>query len=78
LRRQVLERRPCDRELAFALLVREGMARWLRAWAPAATPSQRGERPRAVARTRLEGVQGEVTRLLVTMALGASREETHR
>jgi hypothetical protein len=77
LRRAVLEGGG-ERERGFALFIRRGMAGWMRAWSAGAGPA----RPVAARGldTRLAvpaGVRGEVTHLLVTMALGATREETH-
>lgn len=65
-----------SRELGLALLMRHGMAAWIRAWSactgppPAVRPPAGGD-----ALVLPEGVRGEVTRLLVTMVLDASREE---
>jgi len=78
LRRAVLEGGGGERELGFALLIRQGMAGWIRAWSACAVPTRTPEGP--VLGTGIAvptGVRGEVTRLLVTMALGATREETH-
>ena len=62
------------RELGFALLRRSGMAAWIRAWSACDGPP-RATRDRAAAGPPLpEGVRGDVTRLLVTMALGADAE----
>ena len=77
LRRAVLEGGGGERELGFALLIRRGMAGWIRAWSACAVPA----RPAAglLLGTGIAvpaGVRGEVTHLLVTMALGVTREET--
>lgn len=65
-----------SRELGLALLMRQGMAAWLRGWSTctgAPSPAH------AVAGADLlvlpDGVRGEITRLLVTMALDTSRRE---
>lgn len=77
LRRAVLEGGG-ERELGFALVIRQGMAGWIRAWSACAVPARPPEG--SVLGTGLgvpAGMRGEVTHLLVTMALGATREETH-
>jgi hypothetical protein len=77
LRRAVLEGGG-ERERGFALLIRQGMAGWIRAWSTCAVAARRPAEP--VLGTGFAvptGVRGEVTHLLVTMALGAAREETH-
>jgi len=77
LRRAVLEGGG-ERELGFALLIRHGMAGWIRAWSACAGPARMPDGPvRGTGITVPAGVRGEVTRLLVTMALRATREETH-
>jgi hypothetical protein len=76
LRRHVLDGGAGDRELGFALLMRRGMAAWIRAWSACAVPARAAEGPRHGTAILLPGVRGEVTRLLVTMALGTSRGET--
>jgi hypothetical protein len=54
------------------------MAAWIRAWAVCPVPPRGvGGSARGADIAVPEGVRGEVTRLLVTMALGAHREETH-
>ena len=66
-----------ERELGFALFIRQGMAGWIRAWSACAVPARTSEGP--VLGTDIAvsaGVRGAVTHLLVTMALGATREET--
>ena len=78
LRRAVLEGGGGEREQGFALLIRQGMAGWIRAWSACAVPARTPEGP--VLGTGIvvpAGVRGEVTHLLVTMAIGATREETH-
>lgn len=78
LRRAVLESGGGERERGFALLIRQGMAGWIRAWSACVVLGGTPEGP--VLGTGIvvpAGVRGEVTRLLVTMALGATREETH-
>ena len=77
MRRAVLEGGGA-RELGFALFIRQGMAGWIRAWSARAVPARTSEGP--VLGTGIAvpaGVRGAVTHLLVTMALGATREETH-
>ncbi|MDH4063992.1 MAG: hypothetical protein OEW19_06305 [Acidobacteriota bacterium] len=78
MRRAVLEGGG-DREFGFALFIRQGMAGWVRAWSACAVTARTPEGPvRGTAIAVPAGVRGEVTHLLVTMALGATREETHR
>ena len=78
LRRAVLEGGGAERELGFALLIRQGMAGWIRAWAARVGPARPAEGPvRGTGIAVPAGVRGEMTHLLVTMALGATREETH-
>ena len=78
LRRAVLEGGGGERELGFALLIRRGMAGWIRAWSACAVPARPAAGPmRGTGIAVPAGVRGEVTHLLVTMALGATREETH-
>jgi len=77
LRRAVLEGGGA-REQGFALVIRHGMAGWIRAWSASAVAARRPAG--SVLGTGIAvpaGVRGEVTHLLVTMALGATREETH-
>jgi len=76
LRRAVLEGGGGER--GCALLIRQGMAGWMRAWSACAVPARPPEGPvRGTGIAVPAGVRGEVTHLLVTMALGATREETH-
>jgi hypothetical protein len=78
MRRDVLDGGRGERELGFALFIRRGMAAWIRAWSVCPVPPRAAGRSAHGAGIALpEGVRGEVTRLLVTMALGANREETH-
>jgi len=78
LRRAVLEGGGGERELGFALLIRQGMAGWIRAWSACAVPAHPPEGPGLGTGIAVPaGVRREVTHLLVTMALGATREETH-
>ena len=75
LRRSALEGRG-PRDLGFALLVRQGMAAWIRAWSSCVAPQGPArDRIGAGGAPLPEGVRGDVTRLLVTMALDASRRE---
>jgi hypothetical protein len=54
------------------------MAAWIRAWAVCPVPPCAVDGSARGADIAVpEGVRGEVTRLLVTMALGAHREEMH-
>jgi len=63
LRRAVLEGTRGDRDLGLALLMRRGMAAWIRAWSTCeALPA---------------GLRGDVARLLVTMVLTTTRMEAH-
>ena len=60
----------------MALLMRQGMATWIQAWSACAGPPRPTRTPVGGPSLMLpEGVRGDVTRLLVTMALGASRGE---
>ena len=78
LRRAVLEGGGGERELGFALLIRRGMAGWIRAWSACPVPACPAAGPmRGTGIAVPAGVRGEVTHLLVTMALGVTREETH-
>lgn len=67
-----------SRELGLALLMRQGMAAWIRAWSVCTGPPAPAS-PTAGDHTVVlpDGVRGEVTRLLVTMALDANRQEVH-
>ena len=67
-----------ERELGFALLIRQGMAGWIRAWSACPAPARPAAGPMLGTGIAVPaGVRGEVTHLLVTMALGVTREETH-
>ena len=75
----MLEGRCGDRELGLALLMRQGMAAWIRAWSACGTPSLVPEgRDRGPRMPLPGGVRGEVTRLLVTMAFRAHQQEMNR
>jgi len=76
LRSAVLDGRG-SRELGLALLIRQGMAAWIRAWSTCTGPPSAHAAARGDVVVLPDGVRGEVTRLLVTMALDASREEVH-
>jgi hypothetical protein len=77
LRRAVLEGSG-ERERGFALLIRHGMTGWIRAWSACAAPARAPAGPVLGPGIAVPvGVRGEVTHLLVTMALGATREEMH-
>ena len=77
LRRAVLEGGGGERELGFALLIRQGMAGWIRAWSTCPVPARPAGPTLGTGITVSAGVRSEVTHLLVTMALGVTREETH-
>ena len=67
-----------ERELGFALFIRQGMAGWMRAWSACAVSVRTSKGPGLGTGIAVPaGVRGEVTHLLVTMAIGATREETH-
>ena len=75
LRRAILEGGG-EREFGFALFIRQGMAGWMRAWSACAVPARTPDGPGLGPRIGVPaGVRGEVTHLLVTMALSANREE---
>jgi hypothetical protein len=78
LRRAVLDGVRGDRDLGLVLLIRRGMGAWIRAWSACAAPAAatEGLAPGA-APTLPVGVRGDVTRLLVTMALTAAHMEAH-
>jgi len=68
-----------ERELGLALLMRRGMAAWIRAWSACILPSPAvQELGRGPQMPLPAGVRGEVTRLLVTMAFSAHQKEMHR
>ena len=68
-----------ERELGLALLMRRGMAAWIRAWSACILPSPAiQELGRGPQMPLPAGVRGEVTRLLVTMACSAHQKEMHR
>jgi hypothetical protein len=54
------------------------MAAWIRAWVCLVLPRAARGSARGTDIAVPEGVRGEITRLLVTMALDAHREEMHR
>jgi hypothetical protein len=76
LRRYALDGGAGPRGLGVALLMRHGMAVWIRAWSACTGPPP-AARPRADDATLVmpDDVRREVTQLLVTMALDASRGE---
>jgi len=75
----MLEGRGGERELGLALLMRQGMAAWIRAWSACVTPAPAGQELGRGPRMPLPaGVRGEITRLLVTMACSAHQKEMHR
>ena len=78
VRRAVREGARGDRDLGLALLMRRGMAAWIQAWSRCAAPPAPSHP--SVARDMLAfppGLRGDVTRLLVTMALTTTRPEVH-
>lgn len=77
LRRAVLEGTHGDRDLGRALLIRRGMAAWIRAWSTCGAPASSERRPDAEGLPLPAGLRGDVTRLLVTMALTTTRPEAH-
>jgi hypothetical protein len=78
LRRAVLDGGRGDRDLGLVLLIRRGMGGWIRAWSACATPAAATDRVvRESALALPAGVRGDVTRLLVTMALTAAHTEAH-
>jgi len=67
-----------DRDLGLVLLIRRGMGAWIRAWSACAAPAATTDRvARGSAPALPVGVRGDVTRLLVTMALTATHTEAH-
>ena len=79
LRRALLEGHGGERELGLALLMRRGMAAWIRAWSACVTPAPPVQELGCGAQMPLPaGVRGEITRLLVTMAFSAHQKEMHR
>jgi hypothetical protein len=67
-----------SRELGLALLMRDGMPAWIRAWSTCTgLPSSAHAAASRDGVVLPDGVRGEITRLLVTMALDATREEVH-
>jgi hypothetical protein len=76
LRRGVLDGGAGDRERGLALLMRRGLAAWIRAWSACTVPAGTADGARhEPAIAVLPSVRGEVTRLLVTMALSAHHKE---
>lgn len=75
LRRAVLEGTRGDRDLGRALLMRRGMAAWIRAWATCGAPASSDRCPHTDGLPLPAGLRGDVTRLLVTMALTTTRPE---
>lgn len=67
-----------DHDLGLALLLRRGMAAWIRAWSACTPASLAPDRvARGSAPALSGGLRGDVTRLLVTMALTAAQTEAH-
>jgi hypothetical protein len=78
LRCTVLDGTRGDRDLGLVLLMRRGMAAWIRAWSACAAPPVPTEgRTHGDALALPAGLRGDVTRLLVTMALTAAHPEAH-
>ncbi|HUC76856.1 MAG TPA: hypothetical protein VMS04_16250 [Vicinamibacterales bacterium] len=77
LRRAVLEGTRGDRDLGLALLMRRGMAAWIRAWSTCAAPTTGERRPQETVQALPAGLRGDVARLLVTMVLTTTRMEAH-
>lgn len=77
LRCTVLEGSRGDRDLGLALLMRRGMGAWMRAWSACAAPAANEHLTREAAPMLPGGLRGDVTRLLVTMALTAVHTEVH-
>jgi hypothetical protein len=77
LRRAVLEGTRGDRDLGRALLMRRGMAAWIRAWSTGGASASSERRPHAEGLPLPAGLRGDITRLLVTMALTTTRTEAH-
>lgn len=71
LRNEVLEGR--EQGLGLALLLREGMAAWMRAVASTAPNPEASPRPRGCEALPLGGVRGEVVSVLASMALAIDR-----
>lgn len=78
LRRAVLDGVRGDRDLGLVLLIRRGMGAWIRAWSACACPAPATDRVAGASGPALPvGMRGDVTRLLVTMALTAAHTEAH-
>jgi hypothetical protein len=78
LRRAVLEGTRGDCDLGLTLLMRRGMAAWIRAWSIcAASPAPRERSTHGETLALSTDLRGDVTRLLVTMALTTARTEAH-
>lgn len=78
LRSAVLEGTRGNGDLGLALFMRRGMGAWIRAWSACAAPSVATDRVALGSAPALPvGLRGDVTRLLVTMALTAAHTEAH-
>ena len=75
LRRAVLDGVRGDRDLGLVLLIRRGMGAWVRAWSACAAAATTDRVARGSGAALPAGVRGDVTRLLVTMALTAAQTE---
>jgi hypothetical protein len=78
LRRAVLDGVRAERDLGLVLLMRRGMGAWTRAWSASAAATAATDRVTRRPVTMLPaGLRGEVTRVLVSMALTAAHMEAH-
>ena len=78
LRRAVLGGGPRGRELGCALVLRQGLAAWIRAWSGCRVPARpAGGRAAGATIALPDGLRADVTRLLVSLAIGAHSKETH-
>jgi hypothetical protein len=78
LRRAVLDGGRAERDLGLVLFIRRGMGAWIRAWsACAAAAAATDHVTRGSVAALPAGVRGEVTHLLVSMALTAAHAEAH-
>jgi hypothetical protein len=78
LRRAVLDGVRAERDLGLLLLMRRGMGAWIRAWSACAAAAAATDRvTRGSVAMLPAGMRGEVTRVLVSMALTAAHAEAH-
>ena len=74
----VLEGTRSDHDMGLTLLMRRGMAAWIRAWSACTAVSVAPDRLACGSAPALSGgLRRDVTRLLVTMALTAAHTEAH-